>query len=119
MIITQLSRARDNLHIHVIILAKQVRPVLQLQQINHAHALHAHCARVGVVTHHRADVVAADGRRHLRPEFLVDVVNADLAQLVAALRAGEDLARAQFPVKSDVHVARVGDDKRRLPQGLK
>ncbi len=59
MIITQLSRPRDNLHIHVIILAKQVRPVLQLfgasfmrkpakqvrpvlqlQQIHHAHVLH-------------------------------------------------------------------------------
>ena len=58
-------------------------------QVRDADVVDVGLGGIGVVVHDGADVVSGDRHGHFRAELLIDVIDADLAQLVRALGSSE------------------------------
>ena len=75
---------------------------MTLQEVDYSHIAYVWLAWIGVVPHHRADVIAGDRRGHFHAEFLVHVVYAYLAELIARFDTREDFSRSHVGVQESV-----------------
>ena len=63
--------------------------LIVLEQLADAQVADVGLRGVGVIARDRLDVIAADRDRHLGAEALVDVIDAELSQLIGAFRSLE------------------------------